>query len=487
MPRRLHTVAKHCAGWAADGGVSIDDEIARAFKPCRGRRQFDTLLIRRVDSILRHPEFFLIVEFQLRALRTARPPYSWVETQASVRSVCRFGVGRALRPLAWLTVLVMGCSGCERSARPRATDEEIRRALTTYADIAEAGYEDATRGARNLVGAIDGLLTAPSAGSLNAAREAWLSARTPYVQTEVYRFYDGPIDAVELLVNTWPIDEAYVEAPEQGSAPGIIDDVVHYPELTRELMVGLNAKDGETSIATGYHVIEFLLWGRDLQRDGPGARPYTDYVRTTSDPQAAARAERRGRFLKLAAELLVAQLESVTVAWRNQPGTYRSAFLSKPPRDALALAVKGMGSLSGAELAGERLTVAYETKNQENEHSCFSDSTHLDLAGDVQGIQNLCTGRYRTTNGMELAGYGICELVGRYDLTLGNTLAAQIASSLETVRAIPPPFDTAILGTDDAPGRQAIARAIAALQLQTQTLAQAAAAMQLSAPTREAK
>jgi putative iron-regulated protein len=378
----------------------------------------------------------------------------------------------------------VGCSGCQRS-RSTATDAEIERALKTYADIAQAGYDDATLGAHKLVRAIDGLLAEPSAATLNAAREAWLSARTSYVQTEVYRFYDGPIDAVELLVNTWPIDEAYVEAQAEGSPPGIIEDLTRYPELTRELIVSLNAKEGETSIATGYHVIEFLLWGRDLRRDGPGARPYTDYVSAPTDPHAAALAERRGRYLKLAAELLADELGNVANAWRNQPGTYRSAFLSKPPLEALALVLKGMGSLSGAELAGERLTVAYETKNQENEHSCFSDSTHLDLAGDVLGIQNVCAGRYRGTNGTELVGFGTCELIGRYDAALGKTLTSQIATSLAAVRAIPPPFDTAILGTDDAPGRRAIARSIAALQAQTRTLGQAAAAMQLMTPARE--
>jgi putative iron-regulated protein len=35
-------------------------------------------------------------------------------------------------------------------------------------------------------------------------------------------------------------------------------------------------------VATGYHAIEFLLWGQDLNGTGPGAgnRPWTDYSRT---------------------------------------------------------------------------------------------------------------------------------------------------------------------------------------------------------------
>ena len=388
--------------------------------------------------------------------------------------------------------------GCQRSSTSGPSDAELRSALVTYADIAEANYADAANGARDLGVAIDALIADPSELALARAREAWLRARVPYAQSEVFRFYDGPIDSVELLVNTWPIDEAYVEAGGAGGQagpPGIIEDTTRYPELTRELLVRLNTREGETSIATGYHVIEFLLWGRDLRRDGPGERPYTDYVQAAehSHADSARVAKRRGQYLKLAAELLTDHLEAVADAWsdrsdrRNRAGNYREVFLRKPTREALALLVKGMGSLSGAELAGERLTVAYETKNQENEHSCFSDSTHLDLTGDAVGIQNVCSGHYRRLDGSEIRGTGICALLSKHDAELGRALTAQVDDSVRALKAIPAPFDTAILGTDSAPSRQAVARAIQALQRQTQTLAQFAGKLALTVPTYEAR
>ncbi|HKU44016.1 MAG TPA: imelysin family protein [Polyangiales bacterium] len=364
-----------------------------------------------------------------------------------------------------LTCVLLACAACDRGA----SDDEIQAALATYSDIAEASYADAVLGARQLDDAIHALLTQPSAASLQAAREAWLEARVPYVQSEVFRFYDGPIDAVEMFVNPWPIDETYVE-------PGILADTEHYPELTRELLLALNVKQGETSIATGYHVIEFLLWGRDVDPNGPGSRPYTDYVRG-ADPLA----ERRGRYLELVAELLVTQLQGVARAWQRGPDSYRNVLATTPPREALALVWKGWGTLSGVELAGERLTVPYETKSQENEHSCFSDSTQRDLTGDAQGISNVCTGEYRRSAGTSVRGLGMCELVGRYDRTLGKTLASEIAASLEAVRAIPAPFDRAVLGSDETPSRKRIAHAISALQQHTETLARAASLMQLGA------
>jgi len=365
------------------------------------------------------------------------------------------------------------------------SEAELRAALTVYADIAQAGYADSARAARELISAIDALLAEPSAQHLEAARARWLAARVPYTQTEVLRFYDGPIDAIELLVNTWPIDEAYVEGEGDGP-PGILDDVAHYPELTRELLSQLNLRDGETSVSTGYHVIEFLLWGKDDRADGPGDRSYTDYVRRSpSDNQSVT--YRRGRYLKLSAELLAEQLDALTTAWSDAPDSYRRGFVAAPAQTALSRILKGMGSLSGGELAGERLTVAYETKNQENEHSCFSDSTHLDLANNALGIHNVCIGHYHKLDGTELKGLGVCELIGRYRADLGSKLTDQIAQSLQVMRAIPAPFDTAILGNDSTPARRAVAAAISALQAQTQTLSEAAAALSLAAPaTREA-
>jgi putative iron-regulated protein len=374
---------------------------------------------------------------------------------------------------------VLSLTGCQRLAAADLHDDHALRALATYADIAFATYDDAASAARALVSASDALLSEPTQENLARAREAWLRARIPYAQSEVFRFYDGPIDALELWVNTWPIDESFVES-QLAAGSGMIDDVARFPVLTRELLLEQNGKAGETSIASGYHVIEFLLWGRDVSRDGPGARPASDFDASGSDARAAQLARRRGQYLKLAAELLVEHLDTVVAAWRAQPGNYRAGFLARPQREALALVLKGMGALSGAELAGERLTVAYETKHQENEHSCFSDSTHLDLAGNVRGLQNICRGRYQRQDDSAVSGLGVCALIAERAPHLGAKLREQIDASLRAALAIPAPFDTAILGSDNAPSRKAVAGAIAALQGQTQTLSEIAAALSLS-------
>jgi putative iron-regulated protein len=340
-------------------------------------------------------------------------------------------------------LLLSGVPGCAREA---LTPELAKRGLTTYADIAQAGYEDALAGAKQLQTAVQALLDAPTMDTLQAARAAWRSARVPYLQTETYRFYEGPIDRVELLVNTWPIDESYVEAliadPEQ--------------ELDATLLVALNAKAGETSISTGYHVIEFLLWGRDGSADGPGARAAREFAD-----------ERLRTYLKLTTQLLIDHLAQVVDAWR---GDYRAQFLALPPKQALTLALRGMGTFSGPELSGERLTVPYETRDQENEQSCFSDTTDQDVKLDARGVQNVCLGRYERVRGV-----GICALVSALDAKLGATLQDEIAASVRAAQDIPAPFDQALQGSDEAPGRAAIKRTIHALQAQTESITRAVA------------
>jgi putative iron-regulated protein len=371
-------------------------------------------------------------------------------------------------------------------AQPRALDAALTgAALRTYADVAHAVYADSASAARVLLARLDALLAQPSETTLAAARAAWLAAREPYAQSEVFRFYDGPIDAVELWVNTWPIDEAYVESPPGESTLGIVQDVERYPELSAALLRELNGQGGETAISTGYHVIEFLLWGRDDDPDGPGRRPASDFAPGAAGKRAGAAelARRRGKYLRLAAELLIAQLEQVRDAWRpGDPHNYRAQFLAPPAQRGLYLALKGMAKLSGPELAGERLTVAYETKDQENEHSCFSDSTHADIVGDALGVENVCTGRYRRLDGRLVSGTGVCAAVSRAAPELGAQLAAQIAVSLARAREIPAPFDQAIVGDDAAPGRAAIERAARALRAQAESCERVRAALSLAEP-----
>ena len=357
------------------------------------------------------------------------------------------------------------------AAQPGGLKREV---VGQYAAIASASYEDSLAAARRLRQKIEAMLAAPSAGSLEAARQAWIAARLPYLQTEAFRFYDGPIDAVEGGINAWPIDEHYVDYVEGDPEAGVINEVKKFPRITRDLIVSLNEREGEKDISTGFHAIEFLLWGQDFSTNGPGNRPWQDFT------DEARRASRRCEYLRLTAALLVDNLQTVTAAWAEGfTNNYRAEWLALEPGEALGRMLKGMGALSGPELAGERLTVPYETKEQEDEHSCFSDTTHTDVLYDVLGVQNIYLGRYTRADGTKLQGPALRDLLAQTDRAFADRLAAQIDASLAAARGIPAPFDQAILGANTAPGRVAIKKTIASLHTQADLIARAASRLSI--------
>lgn len=363
------------------------------------------------------------------------------------------------------------------AAGPAATEPQAA-VVAHYADLMFAEYEDALAAARQLQTNIEFFLDHPTADSLAAAKKSWIASRQSYSQTEVARFYDGPIEAVEGYINAWPIDQNYLDYTAGAPDSGIINDDSRFPHITRDVIVGANEREGEKTISTGFHAIEFLLWGQDLSAASPGQRSYTDYVESSDGP--GRHAGRRREYLRLLAQLLVDDLQVVTIQWTpGQPNNYRARFLTQPATVALAKIISGVGNLSSSELMNERMLVPFATRSQENEQCCFSDTTHLDLIRNQMGVRDIFLGSYTRTDGSELAGPGLLALLQKNDAPLAATLQKQLAGALLAIQAIPQPFDQAILGDDMAPGRTAIKTTLAALQAQNASIVQAAAALHL--------
>jgi putative iron-regulated protein len=372
------------------------------------------------------------------------------------------------------SALLLVLAACNSSQEPtQLTAEEVAPVAEQYAAVVLSSYADAHATALDLREAINSFVASPSEAGLATARQAWLDARESYGQTEVYRFYDGPIDnpaaGPEGQLNAWPMDEAYVDYVEGDPMAGIINDPNSYPTIDMALLSELNEQGGETNIASGYHAIEFLLWGQDLSADGPGARPHTDY--DTSGAGTAANQDRRGAYLIAAVDLLIADLGDLYGAWDSATtGNYRETFLAEAPDEIVRRMLLGMGSLSGAELAGERIEVALETQEQEDEHSCFSDNTHRDIVNNATGIQNVYLGRYGGSEGASLY-----DLVAARDQALADRLAAEIQASVDAAEAIPAPFDRAIV--DD---RELVEATVDALRVQTDTIVEVAALFEIT-------
>ncbi len=363
--------------------------------------------------------------------------------------------------LAAAIAAVLVLAACSDSG---ASDELRESAVDNYASVVHEAYSISLASAEAMDEAIDAFLAAPSAASLEAAKRSWLTARDDYGPTEVFRFYGGPIDnedsGPEGLINAWPLDEAYIDYVEGAPDSGIVNMSDEFPTIDADLLVELNEKDGEANISTGWHAIEFLLWGQDLSLDGPGSRSFEDYT-------TAANADRRGLYLATASDLLLVHLGQMVDAWAPGAENYRADFVALDSNEALGMIMTGMGELSRGELAGERMNVAYEARSQEDEHSCFADNTTADIIGNAAGIEMVYLGKVGS-----VSGTSIYDLVAAEDQELADRLRDEIAASIGKAGDIPVPFDQHLVeGVPDSdPGRMSIFDTILSLEEQADTI-----------------
>jgi putative iron-regulated protein len=406
-------------------------------------------------------------------------------------------------PLA-LTIATALTAGCANAPWSAEQSEPATKAsvVTHYADLAHATYEDALITARALDEATDRLIANPTEANLKAAKEAWLASRVPYQQSEVFRFGNAIVDDWEGQLNAWPLDEGlidYVKADDYqhelgnaGATANIVasnsinvgGETLDVATLTPELLADLNEVGGsEANVATGYHAVEFLLWGQDLHgfEGGAGERPVTDYAKGNDCTNG--NCERRAQYLDAVTDLLVDDLEWMVAQWA--PGTsdnYRSQLTSANADEGIQKMLFGMGSLSLGELAGERMKVALEANSYEDEHDCFSDNTHNSHYYNGQGIQNVYTGTYRRVDGSVVSGPSLSDLVEQTNPELDARLNRQLDASMEALALMkaraessqnPMAFDT-MIAPGNAEGTRIVNGAIMALVEQTASIEQAA-------------
>ncbi|MFT4899899.1 MAG: putative iron-regulated protein [Flavobacteriales bacterium] len=345
----------------------------------------------------------------------------------------------------------------------------------TYANIAFANYSDAHSEAKELKIAIDAFVANPSESTQNSAKTAWKEAREPYGLTEAFRFSEGPIDdsdGPEGLLNAWPLDEGYIDYTASSDS-GIIERTASFPSISASILEGANEEGGETNVAIGYHAIEFLLWGQDdadVTLKTPGSRSYTDY---STDENAA----RRGEYLKVCANLLVDQLLELKEEWNpSETNNFRKEFLAMDNDAALQIILTGIGILSKGELAGERIFVALNNQDQEDEHSCFSDNTHRDIILNAQGIRNIYVGEYEGVDGTVTKGTSLEDVIKEVNGDLASEMSALSKESIENVEGIEIPFDFA-LTQEVVGGNGPIMQSVLTLQDQGDKIAEIAAAL----------
>jgi len=388
-----------------------------------------------------------------------------------------------------LAVLAVAALSCALTACARKPADDARRPIVeNYANVVLATYEESLATLRNLDAAVDALLSAPSDATLATARERWIAARIPYSRSEAFRFYAGPIDqedGPEGQINGWPLDENHIDAvliDKYGAAPGlnIVGNVEQFPTITPEIIAAQNEAGGEKNIASGYHAIEFLLWGQDFNDppDSAGQRSYQDFA---TDGDSSGLAARRGAYLKAATTLLIRDLEGVAAEWRVPPnGTenYRSKLVTGDVYTGLKRMLTGIITLAEVEMAGERMNVPLLSGDQEEEQNCFSDTSLADLRNNAAGIERVYFGRHESPTVNTATPDSLAALVKAADPRVAAEVEARLARTREALQAIKDPFDREIQ-PDNKEGQARVQAAIDSLHAQTQSMMRVAQALEV--------
>ncbi len=380
-------------------------------------------------------------------------------------------------------------------------DVKVKDVLKTYADIALAGYEDSLKTAEALKASVAALIASPSEETLTATKNAWLAARVPYQQTEAYRFGNSIVDDWEGKVNAWPLDEGLIDYVDPGYGAESDEnelyvanvianktlklggETIDASKITKTLISETLQEAGgvESNVATGYHAIEFLLWGQDTNgtQAGAGKRPATDYdVKNCMGGNC----DRRADYLKVATDLLIDDLKFIVGQW-GAKGEARAAVMKNDNAGLVAI-FTGLGSLSYGELAGERMKLGLMIHDPEEEHDCFSDNTHNSHYYNIVGMKNVFTGRYVRVDGTEVTGPSPYDLVSGKSAEAADELKARLDETLAAAEAMKKRAEGGeaydqMIGEGNVEGNAVVQKVIDALTTQTKSIERAIAALKL--------
>ena len=374
--------------------------------------------------------------------------------------------------------------------------------LTNYSNIAAAMYGDAIAKAEDLRAAVDKLVAEPNDVNLKAARDAWRDARPAYQQTEGFRFGNPEVDDLEGLVNAWPLDEGlidYVDASygdSSDSNPFYTLNVIAHKELQigadkvdasnidKELLQSLQeVGENEANVAIGYHAIEFLLWGQDLNGTGPGAgnRPASDFDTANC---TGGNCDRRAAYLQAATGLLIDDLHQMQDVWGDD-GAARKRLLGDE-NAGIAGILTGLGSLSYGELAGERTKLGLMLHDPEEEHDCFSDNTHNSHYYDQHGMVDIYNGSYQKLDGSTVSGASVKDLIAAKDAAVNDRIVAAMKDATGAMTVLKETADSGkmsydqMLGEGNTEGNQIIENVVSTLVAQARAVEAGVAALGLT-------
>ncbi|TNE34929.1 MAG: iron-regulated protein [Alphaproteobacteria bacterium] len=352
----------------------------------------------------------------------------------------------------------------DKDAAGYVPDYDAGPIIATYAKLVHANYKQALSDGKDLQAAVEAMLKDPTQDSMNAARNAWINARTSYLMTEAFRFYEGPIDFVnektgeegpEGRLNAWPINEGFIDYTKGNPKGGIINNPKI--KITEKSIHENDQVKDEADVTTGYHAIEFLLWGQDMNPTAPGNRPVSDYTPGKGNN------DRRRLYLSTVTKMVTEDLDYLVKAWAPGNGdNYAAKFIAMGDKEALGRILTSLATLSEFELAAERIATGLDSGDQEDEQSCFSDNTLNDIIFDERGIRNVYFGSYP-----DVEGPGIDSLVEKLAPGLNAKMIAALNKSEGAISNLNYPYDSILVSPEGSKARNEAELVIQALQAQS--------------------
>lgn len=327
----------------------------------------------------------------------------------------------ALLQMVTLVVMCVAIVACERRPEPAssavsppptfAQDTSDNHELTTdvqqltekYLEQIESDFTDASLALETMQKSVEDFLQNPSNNSMEAARDAWLSANIAYELTTLHRYFASRIldeaqgeqwFQLQYQINQWPILPGYIDYVQDYADSGIVNDI---PVPLTEL--DLRAQNGlfEITEATlGFHVIEFLLWGTNADENSP--RQPTDYrletVLSSSQADSGMTVDqisnnRRRVLLELVTNILVDDFASLQSLWAANTAIVRTKLQAMEGPQLLSVIMNSMTDMLSEELLVRSLYPLLNGEYNDSIQSPFSHTTQNAVSAQLSGFERL--------------------------------------------------------------------------------------------------
>ena len=327
-----------------------------------------------------------------------------------------------------------------RSAIVAAANAEFtdRQVVVDFADkVVIPTFEMVAKRAGSLSTAIDAFVQTPNTQTLKNAREAWVSARFAWEQTECFGF--GPIksEGFDANFDTWPIDQNDLKAILASSdqlTPGYVDRL-----------------RGSTK---GFHLMEYILFGDDANKlvSNFSPRELTFLMHLGTD----------------FAQVATSMSDSWTKGSEDKPA-YRKVLVTAGEKDnqtyptLQAAASEMIGGMidSLTEVADKKIGKTFDKKDPKLAESRFSLNTLNDIKSNVQGSENVYMGMFAPAS---TKGRGLSAFVAQVNPALDAKVSQQFKAAHSALNQVPMPFEKAVLDPRAADQIKAAREAVSTVQ-----------------------